>query len=140
MRISDWSSDVCSSDLAEAVADIEEAVRVEIADIARSKNAVDLERAPLFSILVIGEIGLERLVDADLARLARPAGLAGSAPDRQANALDRTPHRPAMRKPVVRSAEGQRPRLGRAIIFEDHRPPPVDHPDLHVGRAGDRKS
>src|SRR3546814_4035086 len=90
MRISDWSSDVCSSDLG----------------------------------------------DADLARLARPAGLAGSAPDRQANALDRTPHRPAMRKPVVRSAEGQRPRLGRAIIFEDHRPPPVDHPDLHVGRAG----
>src|SRR3546814_8933279 len=50
--------------------------------------------------------------------------------------LDRTPPRPAMRKPVVRSAEGQRPRLGRAIIFEDHRPPPVDHPDLHVERAG----
>src|SRR3546814_5272391 len=83
--------------VAEAVADIEEAVRVEIADIARSKNAVDLERAPLFSILVIGEIGLERLVDADLARLARPAGLAGSAPDRQANALDRTPHVPRCR-------------------------------------------
>src|SRR3546814_1207795 len=45
--------------VAEAVADIEEAVRVEIADIARSKNAVDLERAPLFSILVIGEIRSE---------------------------------------------------------------------------------
>src|SRR3546814_9374716 len=102
MRISDWSSDVCSSDVAEAVADIEEAVRVEIADIARSKNAVDLERAPLFSILVIGEIGLERLVDADLARLARPAGLAGSAPDRQANALDRTPHRPAIDRKSTR--------------------------------------
>src|SRR3546814_13459551 len=29
MRISDWSSDVCSSDLAEAVADVGEAHRVE---------------------------------------------------------------------------------------------------------------
>src|SRR3546814_13514291 len=81
-------------------------------------------------------MGLERLVDADLARLARPARLAGSAPDRQANALDRTPHRPAMRKPVVRSAEGPRPRLGRAIISEAHPPPPSDHPDLPAGPAG----
>src|SRR3546814_9114232 len=117
MRISDWSSDVCSSDLDEAAS----------------------FGVPAFVVGAdIGEVGKMRAPTIDLPRDAGRAWRPGSIEDRQIGIVQNAPDRAGMRKPFLGTAEGERAGFGPAIMFEDDGPPPVDHCFLEMRRTGRR--
>ena len=118
-----------------AVADEDIAIGIDVADIARGDEAAAVDLGALPGLIVIGEIGIARDARIDLADLAGRQLAAVIADEAQLGAGRDAPHGARLPERILRGREGHRAGFGAAVEFVDHRPPPVDHRALDVGRA-----
>ena len=118
------------------VAQVEEAVLVEIANVAGRDQAGLLRRRALGVVAVIGEVGDAARAGDDLADLAIGQGLAVRIDHLDPGLGDGMADRAGMGQPLFGVAIGDHADLGRAVVFVDHRPPPLDHRPLDRRGAG----
>ena len=119
-----------------AVAEIEEAVLVEIADIAERNEPRLLRLAALLVIAVIGEVRDGGGPAEDLAGRAMRELLAVFIDHHDLRAVDRLADGAGMGEVLLRIAEDDGARFRAAVILVDDGTPPFDHGLLDVNRAG----
>ena len=118
-----------------AVGEVEIAVLVEIADVAERRPAVAaIGGFGLGGIVAIGEG--RPAVEIDDAVDARRQGLARLLVDDADMADKGASDRAAMGEPFLRSDDRDAVAFGAGVIFDENRPPPVDHLLLDLDRTG----
>ena len=121
-----------------AVAEEQVAILVEVADVAAGHQAVAPDLAALFIEATINEVGKAFVPDVNLADLAgRQHGtrLVVYAHGGKGQGLA---HGAGFFQRLLAGDEDHGTGLGAAVVFVDHRAPPLDHAALDLGRTGRR--